>query len=109
MSNLKELLEYLKSQTQYGRDSQELQEMEDLRQAEFEADQRYSFSPAAVDAEHRRKQRPLAEMSETMYKPVREAEARDRAEIAQAEKDFYQQEDAAREARFRKLIKSMGK
>lgn len=109
MSNLKELLEYLKSQTQYGRDSQELQEMEDLRQAEFDADQRYSFSPAAVDAEHRRKQRELAQLSETMYKPVREAEARERAENAQGEKDFYEQEDARREAKFRKLMKSMGR
>ena len=109
MSNLKDLLEYLKSQTQYGRDLQELKEMEDLRQAKFEADRDYSFSPAAVDAEHRRTQRPLTEMSETMYKPVREAEARERAEIAQGEKDFYEQEDAAREARFRKLMKSMGK
>jgi hypothetical protein len=94
MNNLKDLLEYLKSQTQAGRDSQELQEMEDLRQAEINAKENYSQSPARFDLENRQAVKDVAALNEILYGKKRELEAKDRAEAAAADKLFFEQKDA---------------
>jgi hypothetical protein len=109
MANIQDILKFLKSQTAAGRDEQELQDQLDLRQAMVDAREDYSQSPARSDFEMREKQKALAQISESMYAPMRKAESEERARNAEADINFHQEEEVRREARYRKLMNAMNK
>lgn len=109
MANLKELLEFLKSQTASGRDQQELDEALQMRQAEIAAADKYAQSPARVDREHSPEKKALAAALEMYHAPQRAAESKERAEIESADKQYYQDEEARKTERFKQLMKSLSK
>jgi hypothetical protein len=83
--------------------------MEQMRQAGIDARENYESSPARDAAEQRQMQRALAENQEMYMAPQRQAESAERQQNTDADKLFYEQEEARKEERYRKLRDSMNK
>jgi hypothetical protein len=109
MANLKEVLAFLKSQTQAGRDAQELEEMQNMRQASIDAANRYENSPAREAVEDAARKKSLADALEMYLAPQRAMEARQRQESDEARKLLYQQEEDKRQKAYEKTMQLIGK